>query len=131
MFDRIVSKLENPAGGFEYSSEDVQSAVAALYYHMIAVDGVVRFAELERLQRVLKKQFNLNDEQVHDLMKRGRSSDSESPGLFPFTVVLNRQMDVEKRRDVLKHLTSLARADGHKHPLEIDLLDNIGELLKV
>ncbi len=44
MFDQIIEWLEDASHGEKhgYSARDVQTAVAALYYHMISVDGIVK-----------------------------------------------------------------------------------------
>ena len=133
MFDQIIEWLEDASHGEKhgYSARDVQTAVAALYYHMISVDGVVRLKELERFTNVLQEQFELDDEQVHSLMRRGAKKDSESPGLFPFTTILNREFSEEKRREVVEKLGELAESDGHRHPLELELLSHIRQLLKL
>ena len=133
MFDQIVEWLEDAAHGDTraYSARDIRTAVAALYYHMIAVDGSVTLQEIERFTTVLQEQFKLDDEKVHELMQRGAMKDTQSPGLFPFTSILNREFSEPKRREVFERLKELADSDGHRHPLEMQLLDHLKQLLKL
>ncbi len=133
MFDQIIERLEDASHGdaHGFSDQDVQTAVAALYYHMISIDGVVSLREIERFTNALREQFGLDDDAVHELMKRGARNDEQSPGLFPFAVILNHEFSEAKRREVLERLTVLADADGHRHVLERELIDHICQLLKL
>ena len=65
-----------------------QVCVAALFYHMIAIDGVVTMDELERLRALLRQRYQLDDTQLAALTREGKDSDEDSAGLFPFTVIL-------------------------------------------
>ena len=129
MFDRIIDWLE-AGDGENFPSRDVRTAIAAIYYHMMAIDGAVTLREIETFTNILGQQFDLDDDQIYDLMHRGAESDASSPSLFPFASIINKAFDLEKRRSVMKHLTSLADADGVRHPLENDLLEHLNKLLK-
>lgn len=130
MFDQIIEWLEK-GGDAEYADRDVRTAVAAIYYHMMAVDGAVRLREIEAFTRILAVEFDLDDDQIHDLLHRGAESDQESPSLFPFATIINRSLDEDKRKAVLVNLADLADSDGFRHPLETDLLTHLADLLKV
>ncbi len=130
MFDKVVEWLED-ADEEAYSDRDVRTAVAALYYHMISVDGHVSLREIDRFLTILKEQFALSDDQARELTRRGVQQEGESAGLFPFTAILNREFDDAKRRNVLRHLHELADSDGARDPLERDLLQHIQTMLKL
>jgi uncharacterized tellurite resistance protein B-like protein len=133
MFDRVIAWLEEGVTGEldGFDERDVRTAVAALYYHMIAVDGVVSPSEIKRFTEVLQDQFGLSDEQVRELMRTGRDNDNESPGLFPFTAIINHSFSEEKRRRVVERLSDLADIDGIVHPLESEMLAHVRLLLKL
>lgn len=133
MFDRVMDWLEAEPEGHEegFGDHDTQVCVAALFYHMIAVDGVVTVAELKRLRDLLGERYALDDSQLGALTREGEVSDRESAGLFPFTVILNREMELGERRKVYDQLTTLAMADGELHELERDMLEHVRALLKL
>ncbi len=133
MFNRVMDWLEaEPDGHVEgFGDHDTQVCVAALFYHMIAIDGVVTMDELERLRALLRQRYQLDDTQLAALTREGKDSDEDSAGLFPFTVILNREMDLAERQNVLDQLTTLAMADGELHVLERDMLDHVRTLLKL
>ncbi|MFD0917737.1 TerB family tellurite resistance protein [Pseudahrensia aquimaris] len=130
MFDRIIEWLEKGEGG-DFPSRDVRTAVAAIYYHMMAVDGAVTLREIETFTNILGEQFDLDDDQIHDLMHRGAETDASSPSLFPFASIINSAFDIDKRMAVMDHLVSLADSDGIRHPLETELLEHLAKLFKL
>ncbi|MEP1207314.1 MAG: TerB family tellurite resistance protein [Rhizobiaceae bacterium] len=141
MFDRVMDWLETAASATPESSKDstdqgfgdhdIQVCVAALFYHMVAVDGVVTDEEAEKLRQILSERYQLDEEQLAQLAQDGEESDRQSAGLFPFTVILNRQMDASQRQMVFDQLQQLAMADGVIDDLEQNMLDHVKVLLKL
>ncbi|MDA8870822.1 TerB family tellurite resistance protein [Rhizobiaceae bacterium] len=136
MFDRIIALLEegtsdDPASVSTYDSADVSAAVAALYYHMISADGVVTTAEIDQFRKLLSEQFNIHGDELNAVVTRGTTEDRSSPGLFPFTAILNREMDEESRRQVLAKLRELAETDGAVDDTEQDMLEHVARLLRL
>lgn len=129
MFGRVLSVLG--VSGEGYTSKDVASAVAALYFHMISADGVIKSEEMDEFNKVLADQFDLSEKELRQIVEKGMREDQSSPGIFPFTVILNRELDSEHRQTIVGRLEQLAKVDGEFHPLEQDLLDHIGRLLNV
>lgn len=130
MFDRLIKLLENDIAGV-YTTDPLEtaSAVAALYFHMIAADGVVTTAEIERFRTSLQQQFDLDDEQLNEVVTRGAQEDRASPGLFPFTSIVNSKMDTPAKAEVMRRLHELAGADGQIHETEQDMLAHVERLL--
>ena len=133
MFDRVMDWLaaepENHDEGF--ADHDIQVCVAALFYHMIAVDGEVTQSERQGLRRLLSNRYRLDETQLSMLEAEGAETDLQSAGLFPFTVILNRQLGVDERLVIYQQLQQLARADGELHELEKQMLDHMKVLLKL
>ncbi|MEP1089006.1 MAG: TerB family tellurite resistance protein [Rhizobiaceae bacterium] len=114
-----------------FDDHDIQVCVAALFYHMIAVDGEVTEVERQQLHTLLSQRYQLTDHQLGVLEQEGEASDKDSAGLFPFTVILNRQLDEHERWKVYGQLKQLAEADGTVHDLEQGMLDHVNILLKL
>ena len=133
MFQRVMQWLE--AEGQQHQSGfddwDVRIAIAALYYHMCAVDGLVSPDEMARMRELLISRFGLDATALDELVAQGQDADRGSAGLFAFAVILNRELDEKQRQHVFKQLESLAMADGNMHPLEVDMLTHVRNLLKL
>ena len=136
MFDRVMDWLEaataEPAGKVHgFGDHDIQVCVAALFYHMVAIDGVITVEERQQFLDLLSQRYSLNDTQLAQLALDGEESDRQSAGLFPFTVILNRQLDRIQRQQVFDQLQQLAQADGVVDELEQGMLDHVKVLLKL
>ena len=136
MFDRVMDWLETattePAShGQGFGDHDIQVCVAALFYHMVAIDGVVTPEERRQFFDLLAQRYDLADSQLAQLVLDGEESDRQSAGLFPFTVILNRQLDQTQRQVVFEQLQQLAQADGVVDELEQGMLDHVKVLLKL
>ncbi len=134
MFERVMDWLE-AAEPFEheqgFGDHDIQVCVAALFYHMIAIDGVVTDDERQQLHSLLQERYDLDETQLEQLTLDGEENDRQSAGLFPFTVILNRQLNAAERQTVFDQLHHLAMADGELHELEQGMLDHVKVLLKL
>lgn len=133
MFDRVMAWLEADASVSDqgFSSDTVRLAIASLFYHMIAADGVVRNSEKDRMRHLLKERFELSDERLDRLEGEAQKMDQDTAGLFPFTVVLNRELTEAERRKVLDQLDILALVDGELHPYEDVVLGHVKKLLQL
>ncbi len=133
MFERVVEYLEGGAsdGAQRFENKDVRAAVAALFFHMIFVDGEVTRQELATLKLLLTDKFHLSSEQVDHLCREGVAEEKASATLFPFTTILNRALSPKERRDLISNLQSLAYADGVLHPLESRMIGQVTRLLNL
>ncbi len=132
MFDRLIKLLENDIDGIDTSDPlETASAVAALYFHMIAADGVMTTTEIERFRAMLQQQFDLDEEQLNEVVTRGAQEERASPGLFPFTSIVNSKMDGAAKAQVMQRLQELAGADGEIHQTEREMLSHVERLLRL
>lgn len=129
MFDRVLSVLG--VSGQDYTSKDVAAAVAALYFHMISADGIIKSEELDEFNLLLSDQFDLSKDELNEIVEKGMQEDLSSPGIFPFTVILKREYDKKTRKQIVDRLEQLAEVDGVVHPLEGDMLEHVRRLLNV
>ncbi len=132
MFDRLIKLLEDDIEGIDTSDPlETASAVAALYFHMIAADGVMTTNEITRFRSMLRQQFDLDDDQLNEVVTRGAQEERASPGLFPFTSIVNSKMDGPAKTQVMQRLQELASADGHVDETERDMIAHVERLLRL
>lgn len=129
MFDRLIAVLKKGATNDGFGDEDIASAVTALYFHMIAVDGVLTPEEMHGFRDLLHQQFGFESDVLDAAVERGIEELKDSQSIFPFTSILNREFSDEQKIAMIDHLNHLAHVDGEFHPLEVDLIDHVGRLL--
>lgn len=130
-FKRLVAELvaRRPEKIFEV--DDPRLAVAALMFHVIAVDGEVTPHERSRWIAELARRYALPLEEAEALAAAGRAAELETADLKSFTVFLERRLDPAGRRDVVRTLWSMVLADGEAHEFEDNVVWRIADLLGI
>ncbi|KZK97120.1 TerB family tellurite resistance protein [Pseudovibrio sp. Ad26] len=128
-FFKDLSNEQEEAGRF--SEDDERLAVAALMFHIIAVDGEIEQQELDQLKRVLQQQYELNEEDTKELMDLAKVRDEDAVDLYGFTSVLKRKLEPEQRLTVIEALWEMVYADGSVHEFEDNTIWRVAELLGV
>ena len=108
-----------------------QLAQAALMYHVIAVDGVIRDEERVRLIEVLSAEFEIDEDEANQLARDGRDAEHEAIDLYQFTSVLKRALDEQERIAMIESLWEMVFADGVVHEMEDNVVWRVAELLGV
>lgn len=136
MFERIAAffrglNAEAADGDGAFSRDDPRLAAAALMYHVMGADGVVRESEKTRLSEVLEHAYDLDSAQLDRLLEAARAADNEAVDLYQFTSVLMRSLSAEERVRFIELLWEIVYADGENHELEDNLVWRVSELLGV
>ncbi len=134
MFDilkKFVTDLSASDEPEVFIHDKMQLAEAALMYHVIAVDGVVREEEKKRMTELLSQQFELNEEETKSLSEQAKLADQEAIDLYKFTSILKRTLTEEERIKIIEHLWEMVFADGVLHELEDNVVWRIAELMGV
>ncbi len=125
MVDGIDGSRDDP------SPDSPQLAAAALMYHVIQADGMLRPVERQRFADVLAEEHKLDETELKALMDRAREADGEAVDLYRFTSVLMDSMEESQRIGFIEVLWEMVYADGHRHELEDNVVWRISELLGV
>lgn len=111
--------------------DEVRLAVAALLYHVIAVDGVASEPERTALAAVLQRRFQLDPAEARALVTAAESADADAVDLYAFTSVLKRKLDIADRERIIEMMWRLVYADGAVHEFEDNVVWRVAELLGV
>jgi uncharacterized tellurite resistance protein B-like protein len=120
---------EKPASRF--SEGDYRLAAAALLIHVMSVDGQETAAELDKLQQLLKRQFDLGDDAAEELIAAATAADREAVDLYSFTSLINRSLDEDGRRRIVRMMWEMVYADGRVNEFEDNILWRASDLLGV
>ncbi len=134
MLDAIRSFLAELSGGTEprpFGDDDHRLAAAALLFHVMAVDGAVSGDERVMLSAVLRRHFDLDQEDVARLVAAAEWADREAVDLYGFTSILKRQADEADRERIVEMMWQLVYADDAVHEFEDNIIWRVAELLGV
>jgi uncharacterized tellurite resistance protein B-like protein len=120
---------EKPASRF--SESDYRLAAAAILIHIMSVDGQETGAEQDKLQDLLKRQFDLDDDAAVELIAAATAADRESVDLYGFTSLINRSLDEDGRRRIVKMMWEMVYADGRMNEFEDNVVWRASDLLGI
>lgn len=131
IFKKFISDFSEADEPKAYIHSRKQLAEAALMYHVIAVDGIVKPEEQERMVEVLSKHFEMSEEETASLAEAAEIEELEAIDLYKFTSLLKQNLDEEERLTMIENLWEMVFADGYLHELEDNVLWRISELIGV
>ncbi len=105
---------------FDHSEDEIlHSALASVLYHVISADQHVDAKEKHEFDRILKQEFDLDDEQVDHLYRAAKGSTADVHGdLHTLNFYLKHNPAV--RMTFMRKLLQLVDVDG-AHREELDL----------
>lgn len=136
MIKTLGQVLDNLMSGDSANSEtdgpdDTRLAAAALLVHASTIDGYVEEAETARLQQVLQAQYDLSDEQMHELIVAAERSERDAVDIYSFTSKLKKTLPEQDRLQIIEMMWEIAFADGEVHGYEENLIWRTAELLGI
>lgn len=130
--ESLLGNLFGPERGeADTKEQDLRQAAAALLVHACAIDGVIEEVEAAKLQDVLKKRFELSDEDVRALIVAAERREREAVDLYRFTSQLKSNMSEEERLKLIEMMWEIVFADGEIHEFEDNLVWRTAELLGI
>ena len=113
----------------EPSEQQLKLAAATLMFEVIRSDGQVDRIELQHMERILRQEFRLNDDELEELFEQAEKAAHEAISLQGFTREICDNWGNEQRTELLKHLWILAFADKQIDDNERHLVRKVAGLL--
>jgi uncharacterized tellurite resistance protein B-like protein len=114
-----------------FADNDYRLAAAALLIHVMSIDGNENRAEQDKLRDLLQRQFDLDDEAVDELIAAAMEADREAVDLYGFTSLLNRSLDEDGRKRLVRMMWEMVYADGRMNEFEDNVVWRASDLLGV
>jgi len=113
------------------SKKDHNIACAALLCEAASMDGTYDETEKSVIINLVKKQFNLNEDEAINIVDAGEQLSQESSQIYGFTRVIKQSWKLENRIKILEMLWEVAYADGVLDPAEDMLIRRVAGLIHV
>lgn len=132
MFDRILA-IFSPGHGYRtpLPPADAQHALGALLVRVAQADSAYLFQEVERIDRILAKRFDLNMLDAAKMRAGCERLAEEMPDTADLTALLHDAIDVAEREATLLALWQVVFSDGHVHETESELVTLVQQTLGV
>ena len=106
-------------------------ATAALLVEIAKSDGDFSKDERKRIIDLMKKDFDLDDECVNDLLALSEQKVKDSVSIYEFSSVINENFAQQEKLDLIKNLWRIIYEDGKLDSHEDRLIKIIGSTLNL
>lgn len=129
LLDQIRSIFDGDPGVRKVADDPVLSAELLMLFRMILADGSVSESEMEAFRRICRDSFGIPDTSVDSVIEYLNEFGYETNGSQ--AIALFRDLDVERRKLLARHMAEIAKADQHLAENEVRLLRRTLDLLDI
>ena len=115
----------------ENSSHKLEIAACALLMEIANADDNFSEEEKTKIIELMKKKFNLTEEEVLNIISKSEEEIKKSVSLYEFTDILNNNLNNDEKYSILKHLWRIAYADGDLDAYEDHYIKQISNNLHI
>ncbi|MEZ5811166.1 MAG: TerB family tellurite resistance protein [Rhizobiaceae bacterium] len=119
--------FEGDPGVRRVADDPSLSAELLLLFRMMLADGEISQRELDTFKRICGEAFGIGEDSIRGVMRYLQDFGYETTA--PQALDLFRALPVERRRQLVRHLARVAKADSELHEQEIKLLSRTIEFL--
>ena len=131
MFDKLKSIFDKKIEEESEQFDTVQIAISTLMIQTAVYDGIFDEQEKTKILELIKKYFNLNEDQKLALFKIAMKVNDDSNDMQQFTRVLNDNLSEEEKLNIIEMLWKIIISDGHIDDYENALIRKISGLLYI
>jgi len=129
ILDKVKSLIERDSS-VKRVAEDLQlTSELILLVRMIFADGEMKPEELQNFKRICKIAFDIPEKDVPEVVKYLQDYGYETTATDAATMFSS--MDEERKKSLLLHLMSIAKADNKIHEDEVGMLRKVADVLNV
>lgn len=111
------------------SEHDKQLACAALMIEIATIDQDFDSTELATLTYLLQHRFGVSSADVQTLIDEAESQHQETASLYPYTRLVNDELDIAAKYDLVVSMWRIAFADGELDKYEEHMIRKVADLI--
>lgn len=127
VLDGIRDWLNQKSGVAMVADDPQLASEILLLLRTMFIDGSLSPEELALFKKLCKSVFNIEEEDVPDVIRFLKDYGYETTG--EQAAAMFSELDEDRKRELMVHLVSMARADGIIHEQEVDLIERVGRVL--
>lgn len=126
---QIRELFEGDAGVRKVADDPVLSAELLLLFRMILADGQVSETEMAVFKRICKDSFGIGAESMDGVIEYLHDFGYETSGTQ--AIEMFRGLDIERRKELARHMAEIAKADSQLAENEVRLLRRTLDVLGI
>lgn len=115
----------------ESTSDRVYQATCAILLELAYIDGDFSDIEKDHIISAFKKDYNLAEEDILELMEASEKEFQDSIDMWQFTNLINKNFSLEEKIQVIETVWKVAYADGILDQHEDYLAHKVAKLLNL
>lgn len=129
LMDQIRSIFDGDPGVRKVADDPVLSAELLMLFRMILADGSVSESEMQVFRNICSTSFDIPEESIDSVIEYLNDFGYETNGSQ--AIAMFRDLDIERRRLLARHMAEIAKADRHLAENEVRLLRRTLDLLDI
>ena len=121
----------DPRSGQQPVERTIQVASAALLLETLRADSTIDERELEVVQRLIARRFDLDQAETDELIALAQQEVEQATDFYQFTSLVNRHFSVGQKNQIIEAMWRVAYADDDLSAHERHLVSKIAGLLHV
>jgi uncharacterized tellurite resistance protein B-like protein len=126
---QIRDLFEGDPGVRKVADDPVLSAELLLLFRMILADGQVSDSEMAVFRRICKDSFGIGEDSIQGVVDYLHDFGYETNGAQ--AIEMFRELDLDRRKLLARHMAEIAKADSHLAENEVRLLRRTLDLLGI
>ncbi|MBN9241630.1 MAG: TerB family tellurite resistance protein [Mesorhizobium sp.] len=129
LLDQFLALFDGDTGVRKVADDPVLSAELLLLFRMILADGEVADSEMQAFRRICRESFGIAETSIDGVIEYLNDFGYETSGSQ--AIAMFRDLGVERRRLLARHMAEIAKADEHLAESEVRLLRRTLDLLGI
>ncbi len=129
LLDQIRSIFDGDPGVRKVADDPVLSAELLMLFRMILADGTVSESEMAAFRRICREAFGIPEASIDSVIEYLNEFGYETNGSQ--AIAQFRDLDVERRSLLARHMAEIAKADSQLAGTEMQLLRRTLDLLDI
>lgn len=131
MITDLLSRLFGTDQPPQIPDTDARLALSALLVRIAKADGAYEVEEIQRIDRIIAKRYDLNPVEAAQLRAQAEEMEHQAPDTVRFTRAIKEAVAYEDRTAVIEALWDVVLADGVRDEQEDALLRMVAPMLGV
>ncbi|MGA8264798.1 MAG: TerB family tellurite resistance protein [Ignavibacteriaceae bacterium] len=131
MFEYFKSMITIPTSEKDSFEQKLQVATCALFFEIAKADENFTDEEHEKIISIMKKRYDMNDDEADELMSLTEESIKRSVSIYEFATLVDQNFSKDKKLELMKNLWQLIYTDKKLDKYEDNLIKRIGDILKL
>jgi uncharacterized tellurite resistance protein B-like protein len=128
-FTELVEDFQNTPEQQKNTELSLEISCAVLLCEVMRADSAFTEEEQNALSIILTKQFNLNTQEVTDILEKAFDLSENASDFYQFTSKINQHYSLNERIKIVTLLWKVAYADGELASIEEHIIRKIADLL--